>query len=165
MRRVNVVRRLFSLAALSCLGGALLPASAQASAQGHSSSQLPVARSLKEELAAALKAGQPLVVMVSLAGCAYCDIVRNHYLLPLSQRGAFVVQVDWRSTMPLQDFVSSGSHDDAVRRWKVRVAPTLLFFGPGGREVAPRLAGVSSLDFYGAYLDARMEEARRAVRS
>ncbi len=103
--------------------------------------------------------------MVSLEGCAYCRLVREHYLAPLVQQGLAAVQVDWRSPQALQDFAGPGTHDDAVRRWKIRVAPTLLFLGPGGREVAPRLVGVSSTDFYGAYLEARLEEARKALSS
>jgi hypothetical protein len=42
----------------------------------------------------------------------------------------------------------------------VDVAPTVLFFGRTGREVAPRLVGASR-DFYGAYLEQRLETARR----
>ena len=38
---------------------------------------LPAARSLPEELSAALRHGQPLVVMVSLEGCIFCKIA-NH---------------------------------------------------------------------------------------
>jgi hypothetical protein len=38
----------------------------------------------------------------------------------------------------------------------------VLFFGPGAREVAPRLVGLSP-DFYGAYLDQRLDTARRRL--
>ena len=44
------------------------------------------------------------------------------------------------------------------------VAPLVLFIGPGGREVAPRLSGYMA-DFYTAYLDERMATALRASRN
>ena len=44
----------------------------------------------------------------------------------------------------------------------VSVAPVVLFIGPGGREVAPRLSGYMA-DFYGAYLDERMVTALRSA--
>jgi hypothetical protein len=157
-------KRRFSYMAVAWLGTMTIPSLAQPALLASHAHVLPQARSLPVELAAALHRGSALVVMVSLQGCAYCRIVREQYLAPLAQQGLPVVQVDWRSPEPLQDFSEHGSHDDATRRWKIRVAPTLLFFGPEGREVAPRLVGVTSLDFYGAYLDARLQEARRTIR-
>ena len=50
-----------------------------------------------------------------------------------------------------------------IKAWHVSVAPTVLFFGRNGREVAERLTGGDS-DFYGAYLEARLQQARTAVR-
>jgi hypothetical protein len=40
------------------------------------------------------------------------------------------------------------------------MAPTLLFFGPGGREVAERMEGAYLPDFYRAYLEQRLDQAR-----
>ncbi len=147
------------LRALGLLGcGAALP---PAWAAGRS---LPLSASLPDELARALKAGQPLVVMVSLHGCPWCEQVRNHYLAPMhAQDGLPVVQVDMRSARMTR--TASGeavSHDALVRAWGVKVAPTVLFLGRGGREVADRLVG-GSTDFYAAYLDRRLEQARQAL--
>lgn len=62
---------------------------------------LPLSVSLRDELAVALKARQPLVVMVSLHRCPWCEAVRNNYLAPMhAQEGLPVVQVDMRSTAP-----------------------------------------------------------------
>ena len=44
----------------------------------------------------------------------------------------------------------------------MKTAPTVLFLGPGGQEVADRLVG-GSPDFYSAYLDGRLERARQAL--
>ena len=124
-------------------------------------SRLPVALSLKDELAAALRLAQPLVVMVSLEGCPFCRVVREHHLLPLRQEGQPIVQVDMRSDARVLDFAGQlRTHDELVRAWKVVSAPTLLFLGKGAREVAPRLQGSSIPDFYGAYLEQRIQVAR-----
>lgn len=124
-------------------------------------SRLPLALSLKDELAAALRLAQPLVLMVSLEGCPFCRVVREHHLLPLLQEGQPIAQVDMRSDARLIDFAGrSRTHDELVRAWKVVSAPTLLFFGKGERELAPRLQGSSIPDFYGAYLEQRLHAAR-----
>lgn len=127
---------------------------------------LPLAASLQDELAQALKKGQPLVVMVSLEGCPFCKVARENYLGPLrEQQGLPVVQVDMRTSRPLKNFRGAGlTHDEMSRQWRIRIAPTVLFFGRDGVEVAERLVGGYIPDFYGAYLDDRLQQARTALR-
>ena len=127
---------------------------------------LPIAKSLRNELAMALKGGNPLVVLVSLDGCPFCRVVREHYLSPMhEQQGLPVVQVDMRSAVTAQDFKGAAqTHDALVRIWSVSLAPTVLFFGRDGAEIARRLEGGGSPDFYGAYLDDRLEQARAALK-
>jgi len=139
---------------------AVLPVARAASAT------LPQAAALADELAAALQRGEPLVVMVSLEGCPFCVVARNSYLAPLREEGHLaIVQVDMRTTRPMRDFQGQSlSHEQMTRRWAIKIAPTVLFFGKGGIEVAERLVGGMLPDFYGAYLDQRLETARKAVR-
>jgi thioredoxin-related protein len=127
---------------------------------------LPVAYNLKDELASALAKRQPLVVMVSLEGCPFCRVARDHYLVPLhEQDGVPVAQIDMRTRTRVQDFRGAAvTHDDLARLWKIRIAPTVLFFGRGGVEVAERLVGGYIPDFYGAYLEQRLEQARATLR-
>jgi thioredoxin-related protein len=126
---------------------------------------LPAAVSLPDELALALAAGLPLVVMVSLEGCPFCKIVRESFLAPMQQeQGLPVVQVDMRSRRSVKDFNgSTTTHEALVARWRIELAPTVLFWGRTGIEVAQRLVGGYIPDFYGAYLEQRLELARRAV--
>lgn len=128
---------------------------------------LPGAKSLRDELMQAIKGGRPLVVMVSLDVCPYCKLVRENYLSPLHrEQGLRVVQVDMRSTAAVQDFNGAAlTHDALVHAWKVSLAPTLLFFGRGGSEVAPRLEAVGSPDYYGALLEQRLETAQAAIKA
>lgn len=158
------------LRALAAGAGVVLApalACAQATATGTAPlpATLPAPQSLAQSLAAALRTGQALVVMVSLEGCAFCKVVRGNYLGPMHQReGLAVVQIDMRSNAPVQDFQGANTtHDALVRAWGVRLAPTVLFFGSGGVEVAERLRGASIPDYYGAYLDERIRVARAAI--
>lgn len=138
--------------------------SVRAMAQTHPA-VLPPARSLPDELALALRQGRPLVVMVSLQGCPFCRIARQSHLVPMHRDGGVIVQVDMRSAQAVRDFDGQmTTHDALVQRWRVPIAPTLLFLGPGGREVAERMQGAYQPDFYGPYLDERLEKARLAIR-
>jgi thioredoxin-related protein len=129
---------------------------------GARAATLPTTGSLKDELAAALRQGKPLLVMASLDGCPFCRTVRDSYLAPLrAETGQPMMQLDMGSEAQVLDFEgASRTHDELLRSWKIRIAPTVLFFGKNGREVAQRLAGTSIPDFYGAYLEQRIRTAQ-----
>jgi hypothetical protein len=150
------------------LGASVLAASVIVRAQGGAAAApaLPRPRSLRDELAAALAQQQPLVVLASLEGCPHCELVRQAYLGPMrSEQRLPVVQVDLRLDRALDDFDGRAStHDRITRAWRVAVAPTVLFFGPQGKEVAARMVGSYLADFYGAYLQERLTQARAALK-
>ena len=131
------------------------------------SSALPSPASLRGAAQAAAALGEPLVVMTTLSGCPYCDLVRNSYLLPLRREGKVqAVQIDIRDrSSNLQGFMGENTTPaEQARLWKARFAPTVLFLGPKGQELAERLVGVAVPDFYGDYLDARLMEARKRLK-
>jgi hypothetical protein len=153
-----LTRRRAALLALACA----LPGAGSGRA---GAATLPQPASLAAALAAALRNAQPLVIMASLDGCPFCRIVRDHHLAPLQREVALhVVQLDLPSRQAVRDFDGTATtHEQLLRQWEVRVAPTVLFFGRAGREAAPRLVGASIPDFYGAYLEQRIATARRSV--
>ena len=126
--------------------------------------QLPLPASLASALEAALARRRALVVLVSLPGCPWCKLVRESYLAPMLADGQPVVEVDMQDKGGIVGFDGAATTParvaDALR---VRVAPTVLFLGKGGRELAGRLVGVSSVDFYGAYLQDRVDAANRGA--
>jgi thioredoxin-related protein len=151
---------------LQLAGASLLVAAGMGTARAEPA-HLPSSSALADDLKKALADGSPLLVMVSLEGCPFCKIVRENYLGPMQQRdGLPVVQIDMRNKAVLKDFKGNTlTQDELIRSWGVRVAPTVLFFGRGGVEVAERMVGGYIPDFYGPYLDDRLLAARAAVHS
>lgn len=153
-------RRALLLSSISLAASGLLP--------GHAAGAvLPAPQSLADELGKALDKGNPLIVMVSLEGCPFCRVARDSYLEPLRRNdGMPVVQIDMRSTHTVRDFAGNPlTHDQLVQAWHITIAPTVLFFGPRGKEVVARMEGGYIADFYGAYLDQRVEQARALIKS
>ena len=133
-------------------------------AQSGAGAVLPASRSLPDELAGALQKGQPLIVMASLAGCVFCRQARESHLSPMHKAGSSIVQIDLRSQQPVLNFAGqSTTHDQLTRLWKISITPTLLFFGPGGKEVAERMEGAYQPDFYGPYLEERLAKGRQLL--
>jgi thioredoxin-related protein len=119
---------------------------------------------------AALQAGtrsEPLVLMVSLPGCPWCELLRRNYLAPMRNEGvaAFEFMINERSQR-VNDFkgqpVTPAAWSEAM---KINITPTLLFFNAQGQEIAPRIEGVASADFIGAILDERLAMARERIKA
>ena len=127
---------------------------------------LPVPASLPAAAFIAAAKKEPLVLLISLPGCPFCELVRRNYLLPAQRDGslhAWQLNISDRTT-PLTGFDGKVTTAAAqVAAWKAGFTPTVLFLGPAGQELAERLVGLASVDFYGAYLDERLTEARRAA--
>jgi thioredoxin-related protein len=132
-----------------------------------SAAHLPAITTLRHSAERANAAGQPLVIMTTLTGCPWCDLVRNHYLGPMLAKGevvAFELDVRDRSRR-LQAFDGGfTTHADQARAWKARFAPTVMFWSAQGQELAERLVGVAVPEMYGSYLEQRLAEARGRLR-
>ncbi len=93
---------------------------------------LPTPSSLRGAALSAGARGEPLVVMTSLKACPYCDVVRNHHLLPMLRAGEVVaIQIDVGDrTSHLQGFAGDTTTPaEQARVWKARFAPTVFFSG------------------------------------
>jgi thioredoxin-related protein len=129
--------------------------------------EIPTTKSLQTEIATAVKSSTPLLIFVSLDNCPYCKLARENYVLPLmNERAISIVQINFRHSTPIVDARGNlTTQDQLIRALGVKVAPTVLFLGKDGKEVAPRLVGGSTSDFYGAYLHERLDQATKAMQA
>jgi thioredoxin-related protein len=130
-------------------------------------SALPVPRSLQQSARALAARGEPLVLLVSLPGCPFCELVRRSYLMPLlEEAGLQTMQIDVTDERTeLLDFQGRATRQAAqARAWKATFTPTVLFFGADGEEVSERLVGIAVPDFYGGYLEQRLVTARQKIK-
>jgi thioredoxin-related protein len=132
--------------------------------------QLPLARDLRAHAQEALIAGQPVVLLVSLPGCEFCERIRKQELQPrrtaTAEPRVLSWQIDLQSAKGLRGFDGQRlTHDAVARRYRANFAPTVLFLGPTGEPLAEPLVGYQSEDFYGAYFEQRLAQARQKLES
>ncbi|HFD81225.1 MAG TPA: thioredoxin [Gammaproteobacteria bacterium] len=133
-------------------------------------SELMPATDLQREGRAASTDCVPLLLEFARGDCEYCTLLEQEVLEPMQRNRDYRRRVRMRrllldSDRPVRDF--DGRNRDAeslARRYQVRVTPTLLFVDDRGQELADRMVGVTTLDFYGAYLDQALEQARDRLR-
>ena len=65
---------------------------------------------------------------------------------------------------PLRWF-DGAHHDREELAWRLEASltPTLLFLGPDGTEVAPRIRGINTVEFFSFYVDRAIESAREGL--
>ena len=151
-------RREFSRALIA---GAMLPTVTLAK-----DSALPVPASLPAAAEAAARLGEPMVLLVTLPGCPFCELVRRSYLLPARQDAglqSWQLDVTNRTTALLGFDGETTTAALQTSTWKASFAPTVLFLGARGQELAERLVGIALPDFYGAYLEDRLATAREVL--
>lgn len=127
---------------------------------------LPVPPSLPQAALAAKAEGQPLVLLVSLPGCVYCELVRRSYLMPLLPDiglQAWQLNISNDSTALIGFDGKPTTAAAQTKAWKATFTPTVLFLGSQGQELTERLVGIAVPDFYGNYLEQRLTAARKAL--
>ena len=136
--------------------------------------ELPDAAALAARLDA--KPTMPAIVLVSLPGCAICEIVRREQLAPLLRDPAYrdigVFEISMRdevSRLPLRG-EWAGAADEGMatpaqlsRFLGLRMAPTVLFINRQAVLAEP-LIGYPSRDFYWSFLSERIGTARQHSR-
>lgn len=149
--------------ALPALGAQAAPAAAAPALDGTRSPRALLAQDDTEVV----------VALFSLPGCPYCEVVRRNYLRHLEGevRGLRVAEYgidDERSFAGAapgrEESKDPASPAALAKSLRIRVAPTVVFLGDGGRELAERLVGFNSPDFYGAYLDGGIARALSRAR-
>ncbi len=116
----------------------------------------------------------PIVLFFHTTTCPFCREVEDLYLTPLQkeneQTPRFLLRtVEVGGTQPLVLFDGSRMDQRAFAASQgVTLVPHLRFLGPDGAALAPDLVGLTTRDFYGAYLESSIatagEKLRRASR-
>lgn len=132
---------------------------------------LPLAHDLVDDAKTVERTGIPLIVMVSLTGCPHCELVRRTYLLPLlrdttATHKPLIRQVEINSQDMLRDFSGRTiTNAEFATRYKIKIAPVVMFLDAKGQMLTDSLVGAMIPEFYGAYLDAALVDAKAKLQN
>ena len=125
---------------------------------------LPFAHDLPTLAQASVKQGLPLILLVSLTDCKFCEQIRVKHLVPLLQTGVPVWQIHLDTDERLVNFDGKTiTERQFAKDLKVRVAPSVYFFDVQGRQIAEPLVGMMLDDFYAAYLENAIAAGRGKI--
>lgn len=125
---------------------------------------LPPVRNLEQSALQAASRHQPLIVMFSLPNCPYCERLRRTQYRFLARDGYMVQQIEITDRKPVTGFDGRPTSGvELARKFGIKLAPTVLFFGPGGKEIGERIVGAPTEDFYGAFVERALKESSKAL--
>jgi len=115
-----------------------------------------------------------VVAMASLPNCPWCDLVLKDQLLPRMRSAdpprVRTVILDITDRRPIQAPAIKAATPDLewlaqspqqwARQQRIRMAPTVFPIDFAGQPIGEPLVGYSSVDFYGAYLEDRIQLAK-----
>jgi thioredoxin-related protein len=134
-------------------------------AAGDSVAMIQVADLRAESLLAKQK-GLVLVIEFSADDCAYCRKLEDLFLLPMQRNAEYSDKILLRA-VSLNEFDSLIDFDgrsvtttEFAAQYDVTLTPTLVFLNAEGVEMSEKLVGIWSEDFFGGFIDNRIDEAR-----
>ena len=113
----------------------------------------------------------PIVLLVSRSDCSYCMVIKDEVLNPMMKSGeyddqALVGELMLDAAGLLRWFDGEeGVRDELAARFAADVTPTLLFLGPDGTELAPRIRGINTVELFGFYVDRAIGTAQARMGS
>ncbi|MHB1293117.1 MAG: thioredoxin family protein [Sulfuricella sp.] len=133
--------------------------------------EIPLVRDFTLEATNARTKNLPILVMFSRHDCVFCTQVLQEFLLPMRRNAEYESKVIMRlvdvgSSAPLRTFSGKATtHARFARENRIKLTPTIKWFDSEGRELTEPLIGLSTPDYYGGFLDQRIDEALAKMRA
>ena len=127
-------------------------------------------RNLQDDGELSQKTQKPILILFSMAGCAYCEYIEEEHLKPMLRNQEYRSKVIIRRVMTddydnLIDFNGNKiSALDFSARYGSFLTPTVVFLNHEGVELTQRLLGVRNTEYYGGDLDESLERSLRKLR-
>lgn len=109
---------------------------------------------------------QVLLLLVSQPGCTYCEQIKEEIIMPMIRSGLYdshtlIRQIVINNDEYLIDYNGNRTSTTAFAHgYQAWATPTLLFLDNQGNELAPRMIGINTPEYYGYYVDRALEQSR-----
>jgi len=112
----------------------------------------------------------PILIAFTADYCHYCEVVKEEFLKPMIRSGDYTDKVLIREA-EVNGYTEvigfSGEQiglDNLAVHYRASMTPTLVLLGPTGELLTESLVGVTTVDFYGGYLDDAIDVALEKLR-
>jgi hypothetical protein len=109
--------------------------------------------------AVSIRERRPILLFFDRGDCPYCERALREYVVPLSAEApwrerAIFRQVEVDMPLPVTGFDGRATtHRALAAAYRVTLTPTIYVVDASGAPIANAVVGLTTIDFYGAYLD------------
>jgi thioredoxin-related protein len=112
-----------------------------------------------------------LVILIEFASdsCEYCRLLEEEFLKPMLIDRDYSEKVIIRS-VSLDDHRAFRGFDGELTtanlfssKYDIEVTPTMVFLSANGDELSDKLVGIWSIDFFGGFIDQRIDIASKKI--
>jgi len=133
-------------------------------------SDIPKALDLQKDGIIAQEKGIPILLEFTMHGCPFCEEVEEEVLRPMLISGDYDnkvivrnIKIDEEDTTIIDFNGEKITYEELAERYYVYVAPTLILVQGDGKEMGLEMVGVTTIDYYGAYLDQAIDQAMKKI--
>ena len=131
---------------------------------------IAIANDLAQEAALAKTRQVPLLILFTSPNCMYCERVKQEFLIPMQRNPEYankvlMRQIEYRGSGKLVDFSGASTTPAQFSKLhKITLTPTVKLFDSAGNSLSEPLVGLTTPDYYGAFLDRAIDEALAKTR-
>ncbi len=132
---------------------------------------VPQARDLRKDAEAASAINGAVLMVIVGERCPYCERVLNEFLIPMSGNRNYREKLVMRRLVvsdndPIRDFDGRATTPAKLSsKYGYSLVPTVLLLDGKGRMLAKPVVGLTTVDYYGMYLDEAIDSAVAKVRA
>lgn len=128
------------------------------------SNQIPTITNFQSIVNNIQQENKPLLLEFKADYCNFCKRLEAEHLQGLyknKEKKLLIRSFDIETTDKIIDFDGKTiSSTDFQKRYKASFTPLVVFLDSNGKQIADRLEGYGSSDYYGAYLEQSIEQAQ-----
>jgi thioredoxin-related protein len=113
----------------------------------------------------------PVMLVFVAEHCPYCVLLEEEFIKPMLISGDYgnrviIRRLDISNLGNITDFQGNTiTADEFANRHGIFVTPTILFLDQNGKELADRMIGINTVEFYGGYLDDAIASSLKLMRN
>ena len=130
--------------------------------------ELQATEDLKSLLLESRSKKLPVLLMFSEMGCPYCGVIEEDFLNPMILSGQYedkviIRKITYSNYKTIKDLKGNPVKITKITdKYNISFYPTIIFLDSKGSEIAERIVGLSTPDYFGYVLDEAILKAVKA---
>ncbi|MFV1983394.1 MAG: thioredoxin family protein [Thiohalomonadales bacterium] len=112
----------------------------------------------------------PILLLFTQQSCGFCEIVRSDFLRPMLLNREYdsrvlIRQIEFDGDDVINFDGNKVSMDSFMEPYNVGFTPTVIFLDNTGVELTEQIIGITTVHYYGGFLDDNIDMALKKIRS